>query len=89
MLLWLRLRTECIRWIFLGDQGLAMNPRWNAYLRLTNVPTTWGFMEFISSRLLEYGKEIGQNPDRFGLYRVWDQDDFTRYIERRVKELAS
>ena len=54
-----------------------MNPRYEAYLKTTDTPTNYGFIEFISDMVTRYKTSKGQHQNA----PIENQDEFTRFIE--------
>ena len=54
-----------------------MNPRYEAYLKTTDTPTNYGFIEFIGDMVTRYKTSKGQHQNA----PIENQDEFTRFIE--------
>jgi len=60
-------------------------PRYAAYLKTTDNPKNWDFMEFIRKMVYAYADSGGAvNRRGSGRPAIIDQDDFTRFIQEAV-----
>ena len=63
---------------------MKYQPRYEAYLKTTNLPKNWEFMDFICKMKKSYGKSINANLDVYGSFTIVNQDEFTNFIQREV-----
>lgn len=61
-----------------------MNPRYEAYLKTTDNPKNWEFINFISDMVVKYGEENNLKRE-IGGYRIDNQDKFSAFIQQEVE----